>query len=60
MKTGESVMATSFFQMLNSGRTATERGVATYTTDGYAKVICDVIEDLKPEAFLIGATNLYR
>ena len=25
--------------------------LATYTTDGYAKVICDVIEDLKPEAF---------
>ena len=32
--------------------------LATYTTDGYAKVICDVIEDLKPEAFLIGATNI--
>ncbi len=31
-----------------------------YTTDGYAKVICDVIEDLKPEAFLIGATNIGR
>ena len=30
---------------------------ATYTTDAYAKVICDVIEELKPEAFLIGATN---
>ena len=34
--------------------------LATYTTDGYAKVICDVIEDLKPEAFLIGATNIGR
>ena len=32
----------------------------TYTTDAYAKVICDVIEDLKPEAFLIGATNIGR
>ena len=34
--------------------------LATYTTDGYAKVVCDVIEDLKPEAFLIGATNIGR
>ena len=34
--------------------------LATYTTDGYAKVICDVIEDLKPEAFLIGATNIFK
>jgi len=31
-----------------------------YNTDAYAKVICDVIEDLKPEAFLIGATNIGR
>ncbi len=31
-----------------------------YTTDAYAKVICDVIEELKPEAFLIGATNIGR
>ncbi len=31
-----------------------------YTTDAYAKVICDVIRDLKPEAFLIGATNIGR
>ena len=31
-----------------------------YTTDAYAKVICDVIEQLKPEAFLIGATNIGR
>ncbi len=31
-----------------------------YTTDAYAKVICDVIADLKPEAFLIGATNIGR
>lgn len=32
----------------------------TYTTDAYTKVICDVIEDLKPEALLIGATNIGR
>ena len=25
--------------------------LATYTTDGYAKVICDVIEDLKPVSY---------
>ena len=31
-----------------------------YTTDAYTKVICDVIEELKPEAFLIGATNIGR
>ena len=31
-----------------------------YTTDGYAKVICDVIIDKKPEVFLIGATNIGR
>ncbi len=31
-----------------------------YTTDAYAKVICDVVSDLKPEAFLIGATNIGR
>jgi len=31
-----------------------------YTTDGYAKVICDAIEEKKPEAFLIGATNIGR
>ena len=34
--------------------------LAIYNTDAYAKVICDVIEDLKPEAFLIGATNIGR
>ena len=34
--------------------------LATYTTDAYAKVICDVIEEMKPEAFLIGATNIGR
>ena len=31
-----------------------------YNTDAYAKVICDVIEELKPGAFLIGATNIGR
>ena len=31
-----------------------------YTTDAYAKVICDLIEELKPEAFIIGATNIGR
>ena len=34
--------------------------LAVYNTRAYAKVICDVIEDLKPEAFLIGATNIGR
>ena len=31
-----------------------------YTTDAYAKVICDMIREMKPEAFLIGATNIGR
>ena len=31
-----------------------------YTTDAYAKVICDTIEELKPEVFLIGASNIGR
>ena len=31
-----------------------------YTTDGYAKVICDMIEEMKPEIMLIGATNIGR
>ena len=31
-----------------------------YTTDAYTKVICDMIEQFKPEAFLIGATNIGR
>lgn len=31
-----------------------------YTTDAYAKVICDVITEMKPEVFLIGATNIGR
>ena len=31
-----------------------------YTTDAYTKVICDVIEEYKPEMMLIGATNIGR
>ena len=34
--------------------------LSVYNTDAYAKVICDVIEEMKPEAFLIGATNIGR
>lgn len=32
----------------------------TYTTDAYAKVICDAISEIKPEVFLIAATNIGR
>ena len=31
-----------------------------YTTDGYTKVICDLVEEKKPEIMLIGATNIGR
>lgn len=31
-----------------------------YTTDAYTKVICQLVEDKKPEIFLIGATNIGR
>ncbi|HWP50807.1 MAG TPA: acryloyl-CoA reductase electron transfer subunit beta [Clostridia bacterium] len=31
-----------------------------YTTDAYAKVICDIITEMRPEVFLIGATNIGR
>ena len=31
-----------------------------YTTDGYTKVVCDLVEEHKPEIFLIGATNIGR
>ena len=31
-----------------------------YTTDGYTKVICQVVEEYKPEVMLIGATNIGR
>ena len=30
----------------------------TYTTDAYAKVICDIVADKKPEIMLIAATNI--
>lgn len=32
----------------------------TYTTDAYAKVVCDAVSEYKPEAFLIAATNIGR
>ena len=32
----------------------------TYTTDAYAKVICDVVMEKKPEIMLIAATNIGR
>lgn len=31
-----------------------------YTTDAYTKVICDVINDKKPEVFLVGASTIGR
>ena len=31
-----------------------------YTTDAYTKVLCDKVMELKPEVFLIGATNIGR
>lgn len=31
-----------------------------YTTDAYAKVVCDAVMDRKPEILLIGATNIGR
>ena len=31
-----------------------------YTTDGYTKVICDLVHEYKPEMMLIGATNIGR
>ncbi|MBQ0005596.1 MAG: electron transfer flavoprotein subunit alpha/FixB family protein [Clostridiales bacterium] len=31
-----------------------------YTTDGYTKVISDVVEELKPEIMLFGASNIGR
>ena len=34
--------------------------LSVYTTDAYAKVICDAISEFKPEVFLIGATNIGR
>ncbi|HWQ58261.1 MAG TPA: electron transfer flavoprotein subunit alpha/FixB family protein, partial [Clostridia bacterium] len=32
----------------------------TYTTDAYAKVVCDAIREYKPEVFLIGASTIGR
>ena len=34
--------------------------LAVYNTDAYTKVICDLVEEMKPEAFLVGATNIGR
>ena len=31
-----------------------------YTTDAYAKVVCDMVNTYKPEVLLIGATNIGR
>ena len=31
-----------------------------YTTDAYTKVICDTVVEMKPEALLVGATNIGR
>ena len=31
-----------------------------YTTDAYAKVICDAVEEFKPEILLVGASNIGR
>ena len=30
----------------------------SYTTDAYAKVVCDMVNEYKPEVLLIGATNI--
>lgn len=32
----------------------------TYTTDAYAKVVCDLVKEHKPEILLLGATNIGR
>lgn len=31
-----------------------------YTTDGYTKVICDMVEEYKPEVMIYGASNIGR
>jgi len=31
-----------------------------YTTDAYTKVLCDLVEEKKPEVFLVGASNIGR
>lgn len=37
-----------------------DENLATFTTDAYAKVLCDVVMDKKPEIMLIAATNIGR
>lgn len=39
---------------------AEHRLLEIYNTDGYTKVICNLIEERKPEIMLIGATNIGR
>lgn len=34
--------------------------LAVYTTDAYTKVICDLVNEYKPEVLLMGATNIGR
>lgn len=34
--------------------------LSTYTTDGYAKVLCDAVREHKPEVVLYGATHIGR
>ena len=34
--------------------------LADYTTDAYAKVVCELVEEKKPEILLIGATSIGR
>ena len=34
--------------------------LATYTTDAYAKAVCDAVKEKKPEIMLIAATNIGR
>ena len=34
--------------------------LAVYTTDAYTKVLCDLVNEFKPEALLMGATNIGR
>ena len=45
---------------LTAFTTSTAPCLKDYTTDGYAKALCDLIMDKKPEIMLIGATNLGR
>ncbi len=39
---------------------ADNENLANYTTDGYTKVICDLVEEKKPEIIFIGATFIGR